>query len=179
MADYTQAAMGGAVLGIIASFFVGKKNGGFEKAATYAAAGVGAAVVGKAVFGSKVPRVVAGYYVGDDIVVPSEKVIVKPTWSTPHAPPCDLTNEFGGPDGKCYPLMPKTHTGWFPSQHHQDQGFGGHHDQHDPRFDHQDRFGHRTGWNLFGDVFGWTDPFSGQHAPGHRGHDEGHHDEHE
>jgi hypothetical protein len=32
---------------------------------------------------------------------------------------------------------------------------------------------HVTGWNLFGDVFGWTDPFSGQHAPGHRGgHDE-------
>jgi hypothetical protein len=39
---------------------------------------------------------------------------------------------------------------------------------------------HVTGWNLFGDVFGWTDPFSGQHAPGHRGFHsgEGQHDEH-
>ena len=37
---------------------------------------------------------------------------------------------------------------------------------------------HVTGWNLFGDVFGWTDPFSGEHAPGHRGFHEGRHDDH-
>lgn len=37
---------------------------------------------------------------------------------------------------------------------------------------------HVTGWNLFGDVFGWTDPFSGEHAPRHRGFHEGRHDDH-
>jgi len=41
--------------------------------------------------------------------------------------------------------------------------------------------GESVGWNLFGDVLGWTDPFSGQHAPGHGGQGRPgfeHHDEH-
>jgi len=42
---------------------------------------------------------------------------------------------------------------------------------------------HRVGWNFFGDVLDWTDPFSGEHAPGHRGFGdhrfgEGRHEEH-
>ncbi len=54
MADYT-AILGGAALGAVASFFVGKKTRGFdlEKVAVYAAGGAGAMFLGKAVFGSK------------------------------------------------------------------------------------------------------------------------------